>query len=277
MLFNDDPSPAGIRSIIEAHTAFGTTGLMVTLISDAWERMQSAARAVEESLSAGQPGLLGVHFEGPYLSPLRAGIHDPGYFRPPDTGALELFTRPGLGRVIATVAPEEVGPDYVSRLAGAGVLVCAGHTGATYDQAMSGIRAGVRGFTHLFNAMTPFTSREPGAVGAALDDPGVWCGLINDGYHIHPASLRVALAAKKRGKMLLVTDAISLAGVSSGGFELFGQKVRVEKGRCVSEAGTLAGSTLDMASALRNTVGLGLELGEALRMASAYPADFFGA
>ena len=276
MLFNDHPGPKTIRRIIEAHAAFGTTGLLPTLTSGSWETMRTAAEAVQEAMRAGQPGLLGVHFEGPYLSKKRPGIHDPGFIRPPDEGALELFTRPDLGRVIVTLAPEKTGPQFIGSLKKAGVLVCAGHSAADYGQTVAALKAGVRGFTHLFNAMTPFGSREPGMVGAALEDPGSWCGLINDHHHIHPASLRVAISAKPRGKMLLITDAMPPVGAGEAEFDLYGQRIRVEGGRCVSKDGVLAGSVLDMSAAVRNTVSLGLELGEALRMASAYPADFLG-
>ena len=155
--------------------------------------------------------------------------------------------------------------------------VCAGHTAASYDQTRRGLDAGVRGFTHLFNAMSPLTGREPGAVGAALEDPESWCGMIVDGHHVHDASLKVAIAAKTRGKSMLVTDAMPSVGASDKRFQIGGQIIVAEDGRCANAEGRLAGSDLDMASAVRNTVrGLGLPLEEALRMASLYPAAFLG-
>ena len=277
VLFNDQPSVEGIRAISQAHRRYGTTGLLPTLVSDDWAVMESGARAVEAALEDGLPGLRGIHFEGPYLNTARKGIHDETLIRAVDPGALELFTSSGLGQVVVTLAPEVVDPDFIRALDGAGVRVCAGHTAASYDQTRRGLDAGVRGFTHLFNAMSPLTGREPGAVGAALEDPESWCGMIVDGHHVHDASLKVAIAAKTRGKSMLVTDAMPSVGASDKRFQIGGQIIVAEDGRCANAEGRLAGSDLDMASAVRNTVrGLGLPLEEALRMASLYPAAFLG-
>ena len=277
VLFNDQPSVEGIRTISQAHRRYGTTGLLPTLVSDDWAVMESGARAVEAALEQGLPGLLGIHFEGPYLNIARKGIHDEDRIRAVDPGALALFTSDRLGQVVVTLAPEVVEPDFIRALDGAGVRVCAGHTAATYAQARRGLEAGIRGFTHLFNAMSPLTSREPGAVGAALEDPESWCGMIVDGHHVHDASLKVAIAAKARGKSMLVTDAMPTVGAKDKRFRIGGQTIVAEDGRCANSEGRLAGSDLDMASAVRNTVRrLGLPLEEALRMASLYPAAFLG-
>ncbi len=277
VLFNDRPSVEGIRAISQAHRRYGTTGLLPTLVSDDWAVMERGARAVEAALEDGLPGLRGIHFEGPYLNTARKGIHDETLIRAVDPGALELFTSSGLGQVVVTLAPEVVDPNFIRALDGAGVRVCAGHTAASYDQTRRGLDAGVRGFTHLFNAMSPLTGREPGAVGAALEDPESWCGMIVDGHHVHDASLKVAIAAKNRGKSMLVTDAMPSVGASDKRFQIGGQIIVAEDGRCANAEGRLAGSDLDMASAVRNTVrGLGLPLEEALRMASLYPAAFLG-
>jgi len=277
VLFNDQPSVEGIRTISRAHRPYGTTGLLPTLVSDDWAVMESAARAVEAALEQGLPGLLGIHFEGPYLNTARKGIHDDAVIRAVDPGALALFTSKTLGQVVVTLAPEMVAPDFIRALDGAGVRVCAGHTAASYAQVQRGLEAGIRGFTHLFNAMSPLTSREPGAVGAALEDPHSWCGMIVDGHHVHDASLKVAIAAKARGKSMLVTDAMPTVGADDKRFQIGGQTIVAEDGRCANAEGRLAGSDLDMASAVRNTVRrLGLPLEEALRMASRYPAAFLG-
>jgi N-acetylglucosamine-6-phosphate deacetylase len=277
ILFNHQPSVEGIRAISQAHRPYGTTGLLPTLVSDDWAVMENGARAVEAALEQGLPGLLGIHFEGPYLNTARKGIHDEALIRAVDPGALELFTSKTLGQVIVTLAPEVVEPDFIRALDRAGVRVCAGHTAATYAQARRGLEAGIRGFTHLFNAMSPLTSREPGAVGAALEDPESWCGIIVDGHHVHDASLKVAIAAKARGKSMLVTDAMPTVGAEDKRFQIGGQTIVAEDGRCATAEGRLAGSDLDMASAVRNTVHrLGLPLEEALPMASLYPAAFLG-
>lgn len=276
-LFNDNPDSGCIETIIRAHRRFGTTSLLPTFISDKWDKMVRAARAVQAGIESGLPGLRGVHFEGPYLNEDRKGIHQAQHIRAVDDTALELLTSAGLGVVVTTLAPEKVPNTYISSLAEAGVRVCAGHTAATYEQAQAGLDAGIAGFTHLFNAMSPLTSREPGVVGAALEDSKSWVGIIVDGHHIHYASLRVAIAAKQQGKMMLVTDAMSSVGAENKNFTLQGQQIFADGGRCQSAQGTLAGSDLNMAGAVRNTVEhLRLPLEEALRMASLYPASFLG-
>ena len=176
-----------------------------------------------------------------------------------------------------TLAPDQVPTTVIARLAGAGVVVVAGHTAADYATTRAALDAGVSGFTHLYNAMTPLASRDPGVVGAALDDPHSWCGLIVDGHHVHPAALRIAIAAKARGKCVLVTDAMPPVGSDRPDYVLNGQTIVMREGICQSEAGVLAGSGLDMAGAVRNTVQmLGLPLAEASRMASSYPAAWIG-
>jgi N-acetylglucosamine-6-phosphate deacetylase len=280
VLFNDQPNPAAIAAIAQAHRAFGTTSLLVTLISDDWDTMAAAAGAVRTARQQEQPGILGLHFEGPYLNPTRKGAHDGGLIRPLDEAAMALFSAADLGVVVVTLAPEMVPPGTIARLSQAGVKVCAGHSAADYDQTMAALGEGLRGFTHLFNAMPPPQSREPGIVGAALEDADSWCGIIVDGQHVHPATLRNALAtktAKASGRMMLVTDAMPTVGAAEHSFQLAGQTVTLANGRCTLADGTLAGSNLNMAAAVRNTVALlGQPLEEALRMASLYPAAFLG-
>jgi len=176
-----------------------------------------------------------------------------------------------------TLAPETTSPEMIQRLADAGVIVAAGHTNASYATIRSALDHGLRGFTHLFNAMSPLTSREPGAVGAALEDQASWCGVIVDGKHVDPVVLRIALRAKRLDRFMLVTDAMPSVGAGEKSFRLQGRLVTVRDGVCVDEYGTLAGSDLDMAGAVRNAVGLlDLELPDALHMASRNPAAFLG-
>ena len=276
-LFNAAPTVATIRTIGAAHRKFGTTGFLPTLISDSTDVMRAALAAVEQAFDEGVPGLLGVHLEGPYLAPERKGVHDPKWFHVPGEEELELLCAPHRGVRLVTLAPERVPHASIARLAAAGVIVNAGHTAADHATIRAALAAGVRGFTHLFNAMTPLGSREPGVVGAALDDPGSWCGIIVDGHHVHPASLRNAIAAKPHGKTLLVTDAMPPVGADSPEYVLNGETIVVKDGICQTANGVLAGSALDMASAVRNTVQmLGLPPDEAVRMASTYPAEFLG-
>lgn len=277
VLFNDAPTVDGLRRIAAAHRRFGTTGMMPTLISDDSAVMQRAIAAVRDAIAQGVPGVLGIHLEGPYLAEARKGVHDPHRFRTPDARELDLVASLGVGRTMLTLAPERFTAQALRALAARGVLVCAGHTAATYEQLRAAFAHGVRGVTHLFNAMTPMGSREPGAVGAALEDPDSWCGIIVDGFHVHEATLRVAIAAKPRGRMMLVTDAMPPVGGTRGAFSLYGEPIAHRAGMCSTADGTLAGSALDMASAVRNTVErVGLPLEEACRMASTYPAQFLG-
>ena len=277
VLFNDDPSPAAIRRIGAAHRAFGTTGFLPTLISDRPKVMSAAIDAVRTAIADHDSGVLGIHLEGPLLSPARPGVHDPARFRDPDASLLDLAASLGVGRTVMTLAPERVPTAVIAELARRGLILCAGHTAADYATARAAFDAGVRGITHLFNAMPAMQNREPGVVGAALEDGRVWCGLIVDGHHVHPGTLRVALAAKPKGKTFLVTDAMPTVGSSETTFYLAGQRVRCATGVCVTDGGVLAGSALDMASAVRNTVRLlGVPLDEAARMASTYPAALLG-
>lgn len=277
VLFNNDTSVEAIAAIGRAHRRFGTTGFLPTLISDDAEVMARAIGATRAAIAAGVPGVLGVHLEGPYIAPARKGTHDAGKFRVPDAAEVAMATSLDNGITLITLAPEQVPLATIWAMAARGAIVVAGHTAASYEQARAGLEAGLRGFTHLYNAMSPLQGREPGAVGAALEDRDSWCGVIVDGVHVHPGSLRVALAAKPRGKLFLVTDAMPMVGSDDPAFALYGEVITAVDGVVRNAAGALAGSALDMATAVRNCVRLlGLPLDEAARMASTYPADFLG-
>ena len=276
-LFNNDTTVDAIRTIAQAHRRFGTTGLLPTLISDEAEVMARAIAATREAIAQGVPGVLGIHLEGPYIAPARKGTHDAAKFRVPGADEVAMATSLDNGVTLLTLAPEQVPADTIRTLVARGAIVVAGHTAGSYDQIRAGIDAGISGFTHLYNAMSPLQGREPGAVGAALEDDGCWCGVIVDGVHVHPASLRVALAAKPRGKVFLVTDAMPMVGSDDPSFDLYGETITAVDGVVRNAAGALAGSALDMATAVRNSVHLlGLPLEEAARMASTYPAEFLG-
>ncbi len=276
-LFNDAPSVASIATIGAAHARFGTTGFLPTLITDRLEVLQQAADAIAQARREGMPGVLGVHFEGPHLSVAKKGVHSAEHIRPLSDAEMAVYTRTDLGAVVVTLAPENVPVAQVAELAAAGVKVCLGHSNADFETARAALDAGACGFTHLFNAMSPFTSREPGMVGAALLDRNSWCGLIVDGHHVHDASLQLAIQAKAPEKMMLVTDAMPPVGIEGDTFTLLGRTIRREGDKLTAPTGELAGSVLDMASAVRNSVRrLGLAEADALRMASRYPAEFLG-
>lgn len=275
VLFNDMPNIEGIRAIAAAHRRYGTTGLLPTLISDYPAVVEAAIEAGEAALAAGVPGVLGVHIEGPHLNPVKKGIHDQTRFSGIDEAVVARLTAPTTGRRIVTLAPELAPEGTVRALAEAGVLVCAGHSLADYDQTRAALAEGLVGFTHLFNAMTQFLSREPGMVGAALEDRASHFGLIVDGLHVHPAALRVALLARGIDGAMLVTDAMPPVGGQSGRFTLMDQDIAVVDGTCRGPDGTLAGSALTMAQSLRNAMDmLGCDIVEASRMASGNPARF---
>jgi len=277
VLFNDDPNPESIRAIGAAHRRFGTTGFLPTLISDDLDTIGRAIDAVQSALDAGMPGVLGIHIEGPFLNWARRGVHDSKHLRPLDTSLVSLLGRLRAGRTVVTLAPEMTTPEIIAKLAAGGILVSAGHSEATFAQTMAAIAQGLRGFTHLFNAMARIEPRDPGIAGAALYDEGTWCGIIVDGHHVDPIMLKLALRCKRHDRFMLVTDAMPAVGSAEPTFVLQGRTIRVVDGICRDENGTLAGTALDMAAAVRNAVSLlGLDIAEAARMASEYPAEFLG-
>jgi N-acetylglucosamine-6-phosphate deacetylase len=311
VLFNDAPTPEAIAAIAAAHRRFGTTALLPTLISDTPAKMRAALAAADEAART-QPGVLGIHLEGPFLSPEKPGVHDPSMLRAPDATDAELIAGPvshpssrkpsvarlsgtsryesepvsqgpewkdALGCVtpirLVTLAPERVPAGFIARLVAAGVRVALGHSAATYAETRAAMSEGLTGFTHLFNAMRPLGSREPGPIAAALESPDAWFGMIVDGHHVAPAMLRLALRGAARP--MLVTDAMPPVGGRRSDFALNGRRIRVEAGRCTAPDGRLAGAALGMADAVRNCVELlGVPLPDALRFASAEPAAFLG-
>lgn len=275
VLFNDAPTVETIRTIGEAHRRYGTTGFLPTLISDDLHVIRSGIEAVDSAIAEGVPGVLGIHIEGPFLNEHRKGIHEADKIRELDEEGWAVLTSLKRGRTLVTVAPECTTPQMIARLAAAGVIVSAGHSNGCYSDVTDAIAAGLSGFTHLFNAMSPLDAREPGVVGAALESDSTWCGIIVDGQHVSPATLRVALRCKPHDKFMLVTDAMPTVGSESKEFVLQGKKIRASGGACIDEQGRLAGSDLDMAWAVRNAIDLlGLPPETALAMASAVPAAF---
>ena len=277
VLFNDAPSVESIRAIGAAHRRFGTTAFLPTLISADLDIVARAITAVRGAIAAGVPGVLGIHIEGPFLNVARKGVHDPAKLRELDASALGLLSSLEGGRTLVTLAPEMTTPQLIQQLVSAGVVVSAGHTNASYAEMRAALAHGLTGFTHLFNAMSQLTGREPGTVGAALDDQRSWCGIIVDGEHTDPVVLRIALRCKPHNRFMLVTDAMPSVGTSQQWFELQGRRITVRGHSCLDEDGRLAGSNIDMASCVRNAVAmLGVSLPQAVRMASQVPAEFLG-
>lgn len=276
ILLNDDPTAAGMRAIAGAHRRYGTTACLPTLITDSRQQTQAAIAAARTA--AGSDGVLGLHLEGPFISPARPGIHRADHIATPNLGDLDwLADLAGAGRSLVTLAPERLPDGFLRRLAAAGIRVSVGHSEATAEIVTRAVADGLSGVTHIFNAMPPFVGREPGIVGAALAEPGLTAGIIVDGIHVDPIAVRAAFAAKGADGMALVTDAMPSVGSTLGQFQLMGRTISLHEGRLTAKDGTLAGAHLDMASAVRNAVRLvKLPLEDALRAASLTPARFLG-
>src|SRR6195256_2290253 len=249
VLFNNSPTPEAILAIAAAHRKFGTTALLPTFITDTSEKM-TVAFAAAESLAEGEPGILGIHLEGPFLSSEKAGVHAASLMRQPGPADLKMLYGPRKGALLVTLAPERVPNGFIAGLVQSGVRVSLGHSMATYAETLAAMAEGLSGFTHLFNAMRPLASREPGPIAAALEAPGAFYGLIVDGEHVAPPMLHLALRGLGQGR--LVTEAMPPVGGSRSEFRLGGKRIVVRDSRCVTADGTLAGAALDMASAVRN-------------------------
>jgi N-acetylglucosamine-6-phosphate deacetylase len=274
VLFNNAPTPEAILAIAAAHRKYGTTAVLPTFITDTSERMAAAFSAVQ-SLVGCEPSVLGIHLEGPFLSPEKAGVHDASLMHQPGPADLEMICGTRKGVLLMTLAPERVPNGFIDHLAQSGARVSLGHSMATYEETLAAMAEGLSGFTHLFNAMRPLASREPGPIAAALESPNAWFGMIVDGFHVNPAMLRLALRGLARS--ILVTDAMPPVGGRQSKFDLYGAEIHVIGGRCARPDGTLAGSALNMAAAVRNCVQmLDVSLEDALRFASRNPAEFMG-
>lgn len=274
VLFNNEPSVEALNIMAAGHLGFGTTSMLPTVITDNLSVMQHAADAISATIAAEHPSIIGVHFEGPHLDLTKRGIHPEGYVRPITDQELAVFSRNDLGKVMLTVAPETVGPDIIKELVSQGIIVFLGHSNANSDIVLAALEAGAEGFTHLYNAMSPLTSREPGMVGTALSAKNAYCGIIVDHHHVHPLSVKLAYQCKGADRLILVTDA--MAQVGSDLQELrYQDTVIIRNGNKLTlPNGTLAGSALDMNSALINThFDLNIALEDCLKMASSTPAN----
>jgi N-acetylglucosamine-6-phosphate deacetylase len=276
VLLNDHPTVEAMQAIAKAHRRYGTTSCLPTFITDTREKAEAAIAGA--CAAAGTAGILGLHLEGPFISPARAGIHPPERIAAAIPADLEwLGALASAGTSLVTLAPECVPSGFVRKLAASGIRVAAGHSEASAATMLDAMAEGLRGVTHLHNAMPPMLAREPGIVGTALSDPRLTVGLIVDGIHVDPAVVRATFAAKGFGGIALVTDAMPTVGTSDDGFQLLGRAIRLSNGKLTSQAGTLAGAHLDMATAVRTAVKrAGVPLDDALRSASLTPARFLG-
>ena len=280
VMLNDDPSVATMARMARAHRALGATTILPTLITDRPEVVTAAIEAATAACRVSPEGIAGLHLEGPHLSVARKGAHDAGLIRPMEDRDLQelVAAKSALPVLKVTLAPESVTPEQVQQLARAGVLVSLGHSDTDFATAQTYARAGARCVTHLFNAMSQMGNRAPGLVGAALETPRLSAGLIADGIHVHPATMRAAWAAKQGpGRIFLVSDAMAVAGTDLPGFALGGRQITRQEGRLTLADGTLAGADLDLTAAIRCLVTqVGVPLGQALASATSVPARLCG-
>jgi len=277
-LFNQSPREESLEQIAKAHQKFGTTGWLPTLITDEPEVMEKAASAIANARANRTNranGILGIHFEGPHLSKVKKGVHSESSIREISNKEMDIFLRKDLGKVLVTVAPENVTCEQIEKLVANGVIVCLGHSDADFETVSKAIKSGAKGFTHLYNAMSQLNAREPGMVGAALANSDVAYGIILDGIHMHPAAAKIAYLANKN--MILVTDAMPPVGVEGESFELPSGKVTRNGNKLTDSEGRIAGSVLDMSAAVKNAQAfLDVSLEEAINLANKLPAKFLG-
>lgn len=275
VLFNDDPSTDGLRRIARAHLKLGTTQLLPTLVSDTLEVVRKGIAAVDGAIANDVTSIVGIHIEGPFLSPEKRGIHRRDDLRKLEDADVELLSSLKNGVTLVTVAPEQVSPDQIRALVANGVIVSLGHSNTTSAKAAAAFEAGASGVTHLYNGMSQLSGREPGMVGAALTHDDVWTSLILDGHHLARASTELVFRAKPKRKCILITDAMPVAGTEATSFMLQGKKISVKDGRCIDERGTLAGAALSLPEAIRHALTYEQVSREnAIEMASRNPAEF---
>jgi N-acetylglucosamine-6-phosphate deacetylase len=272
-LFNETPTPEGMRAIAQAHRRDGTTGLLPTVVTDTPEVLAAALEAARAAVAERVPGVLGIHVEGPFIDPRRKGAHSPELIRPMTPADADRLIDARTPTMLVTIAPVSVSESLIRRLSGAGVILSLGHSEATDSEALRAFDAGISAVTHLYNAMSPLTHRAPGVVGATLVRPDIICGLITDGHHVAPTAVRVALAAKGSDGIALISDAMSPAVGGPDEFFLQGRPAFRRNGKLVLEDGTLAGSAISLMDAVRWLHHeLSLDLAVALKMATVTPA-----
>ena len=280
VLFNDDPSLENLKIICEAHAKLGSTSIMPTLISDSPEVSKRAISAITDALDQQISGLVGLHLEGPHLALARKGAHKEDFIRPmKEFDCLELESLANkIPTLMLTIAPEAVSPQQITRLSKVGVIISLGHTDCTFNQAAEAVDAGATCATHLFNAMSPFGSREPGLVGAVLDSGRLFSGIIADGFHVNKASINLASRAKKGpGALFLVSDSMSTVGSDQKHFFLNDRLITRSQGKLILEDGTLAGADIHLSDAVKYMVNeVGISQDDAIRMASSIPAKVLG-
>jgi N-acetylglucosamine-6-phosphate deacetylase len=263
---------------------FGTTSLLATTVTAGPDDTCRAAEGIsvyitqQHATKESRAEVLGIHFEGPFISKERRGVHPVEWIRPPSEPLLKRFLQAAEGNArLITIAPEVLGATpCIETARKAGLVVSIGHTDANYEQTRFAIAHGARSATHTYNAMRPFTHRDPGVIGAVLTSPEINAELIADGVHVEEGAMKLLLQAKGHERVILVSDGLSATGMPDGKYMLGGFEVTVTNGVCRNAAGILAGSTLTLDRALRNIVNLGVPLADAVRMLTLNPSTLLG-
>ncbi len=274
----------GMSAVARTVARHGTTSFVATTVTaspdDTVRSVEGIARYIAAQHETDEPRaeVLGIHYEGPFISPARRGVHPKEWIQLPSADMLERFLHAAAGNArILTIAPELLGAaPCIDAAHKAGVVVAMGHTDATYEQARAGMARGVHHAVHVYNAMRPFSHRDSGVIGAVLTSPDVTAELIADGVHVEEAAMRLLLQAKGAGRVILVSDGVSATGMPDGKYMLGKIEVTVSGGVCRNSEGNLAGSTLTLDRALRNIVALGIPLPDAIRMLTVNPATLLG-
>src|SRR5216683_5090685 len=272
---------SGVARTLARH---GTTSFVATTVTaspdDTCRSVEGIARYITQQFETLQPKaeVLGVHYEGPFINKARRGVHPAEWVQLPNAELLQRFMQAAAGKArILTIAPELSGATpCIDAARSLGMVVSIGHTDATYEQARAAVAHGAHHATHVYNAMRPFTHRDPGVIGAVLTTPEVTAELIADGIHVDEIAMKVLLQAKGTQGVVLISDGTSATGMPDGEYMLGGLKVTVNGGVCRNPEGRLAGSTLTLDRALRNIVGLGIPLADAVRMLTLNPATLLG-
>lgn len=277
-------TPEALAAVTKTVARHGTTSFVATTVTaspdDTIRAVEGIAAYIANQHEADdvRAEVLGIHFEGPFISPARPGVHPLQYLQLPSAPLLESFLQAAAGKAqILTIAPELLGAiPCIEAAHDAGMVVAMGHTDATYEQARAAIARGVHHAVHVYNAMRPFSHRDSGVIGAVLTSPEVTAELIADGVHVEETAMKVLIQAKGAGCMILISDGISATGMPDGKYILGKTEVTVTGGICRNSEGKLAGSTLTLDRALRNVVALGVPLGDAVRMLTLNPATLLG-
>lgn len=273
VMFNDFPEVRTLETMCEAARKGGTAYILPTFTTAPDQNFALAMDAVHEALKLNIQGVLGVHLEGPFLSREKPGIHPPHCIRAITEEDLRALLKPMLGIKLVTLAPEEDKIGAIRSLTDRDWIVFAGHSNATAQEMQTAENEGLSGATHLFNAMSQVTVREPGVAGYVMNNPDIYAGIIADGHHVHALNINMAYRLMGPERLILVTDAMQTLAGESQGFSVAGNEIKLQDGRLVDAKGTLAGAHLAMDQAIKNAVNLvGIDVADALKMASTVPA-----